>query len=318
MTEIYLDTGDAKPIYHRPNRAAWKEKEEIEKQVQEMLRQGIIEPSKSSWSSRVVLARKPDKSWRFCADYRAINAVTKKDVYPLPNVVEALSSLEGSRWFSNVDLQAGFHQLPLTKDSKEKTAFITTNGLYQFKVLPFGVVTAPAHFQRTMDLILAGLGWLICLVYLDDVIIHAPTLDLHLDRLALVLERLQNAGLTIKLSKCHFAERRLRCLGHIVSEAGIAVDPEKIKAITELQPPTPEMKPAAKLKLVQSYVGFINYYRRHVDNFAMLARPLTQLSVKNAPFVWGPLQQESFDELKKAMLNAATLAHPRYDMPMEL
>ena len=133
------------------------------------------------------------------------------------------------------------------------------------------------------------------MVYLDDVIIHAPTLDLHLDRLALVLERLQNAGLTIKLSKCHFAERRLRCLGHIVSEAGIAVDPEKIKAITELQPPKPEMKPAAKLKLVQSYVGFINYYHRHVDNFAMLARPLTQLSVKNAPFVWGPLQQESFD-----------------------
>lgn len=133
-----------------------------------------------------------------------------------------------------------------------------------------------------------------------------------------MLERLQAAGLTIKLSKCHIADRRLKCLGHIVSAEGIAVDPDKIRAITELKPPQDGMKPAAKLKLVQSFVGFINYYRRHVDNFAMMARPLTQLSVKNAPFVWGEIQQESFKKLKKALLEAATLAHPCYDKPMEL
>ena len=266
----------------------------------------------------MVLAKKPDGSWRFCNDMRALNSVTKADVYPLPNVNEILSSLEGSRFFSNMDLQAGFHQLELTPDSKERTAFVTASGLYQYKVLPFGCVTAPANFQRTMDIILAGLGWLVCLCYLDDLIVHARTLNEHLEKLDLVLERIHGAGLTIKLVKCHFAEGQLKCLGHIVSARGIGVDPDKVKAISEFPEPKENMKTAAKVKLIQSYVGLVNYYRSHVENFATMARPLTELTKKGAVFTWGPTEKKSFNDLKEAMLTAVTLAHPHYDAPMEI
>ena len=318
MTKVHIDTGDARPIYQTPGRSPWKEKEEINKQVEEMLRQDIIEPLRSAWSSRVVLAKKPDGSWRFCNDMRALNSVTKADVYPLPNVNEILSSLEGSRFFSNMDLQAGFHQLELTPDSKERTAFVTSSGLYQYKVLPFGCVTAPVNFQRTMDIILAGLGWLVCLCYLDDLIVHARTLNEHLEKLDLVLERIHGAGLTIKLGKCHFAEGQLKCLGHIVSAKGIGVDPDKVKAISDFPEPKENMKTAAKVKLIQSFVGLVNYYRSHVENFATMARPLTELTKKGAVFTWGPTEKKSFNDLNEAMLTAVTLAHPHYDAPMEI
>ena len=193
--------------------------------------------------SRVVLARKQDGSWRFCADLRDVNAVTKKDVYPLPNISTVLASLDGAKYFTNIDLQAGFHQLELTPDSKEKTAFITPDGLWEYNVLPFGAVSASANFQRTMDLILAGLSWVVCLVYLDDVITHARTLDEHSRRLCMVLERIQSAGLTIKLSKCHFAEKELRILGHIVNSLGVSADPEKTKAVVAFPSPPEGAKP---------------------------------------------------------------------------
>ena len=155
-------------------------------------------------------------------------------------------------------------------------------------------------------MVLAGLGWLVCLCYLDDLVVHARTMREHLERLELVLERIHGAGLTIKLVKCHFAERKLRVLGHIVSDQGLSVDPEKVKAITEFKPPREDMKKAAKIKLVQSYVGMVNYYRAYVENFAILARPLTELTKKNATFCRGPAESQSFEDLRNAMLAATT------------
>ena len=319
MSLHHIDTGSARPIYRAPKPCGPLELQEIRKQVDEMTRQKIIQPSKSPWGSRVVLARKPDGSWRFCADLRDVNAVTKKDVYPLPNISTVLASLDGAKYFTNIDLQAGFHQLELTPDSKEKTAFITPDGLWEYNVLPFGAVSASANFQRTMDLILAGLSWVVCLVYLDDVITHARTLDEHLRRLCMVLERIQSAGLTIKLSKCHFAEKELRILGHIVNSLGVSADPEKTKAVVAFPSPPEGAKPKELIKWVQSFTSMVGYYRRHIDNFAMMARPLTMLTRKDAVLTWGTAQEEAVSALKNALLKAATLAHPRYDgSPMEV
>ena len=142
-----------------------------------MLKQGIIEPSESPWSSPVVLATKPDGTWRFCVDYRKLNAACPRDVYPLPVISEALSRLEGSSFFSGVDVQAGYHQINLKKEDRPKSAFITADGLYQFKVMPFGMANGPSTYQRTMDIVLAGLKWTSCLVYLDAVYWRSITRD---------------------------------------------------------------------------------------------------------------------------------------------
>ena len=167
--------------------------------------------SDSPWSSPVVLVKKKTGEWRFCVDYRKLNEVTMKDVYPLPRIEEALARLEGSRYFSIMDLQSGYHQIPLHPEDRQKTAFITADGLYQFKVLPFGLTNAPSTFQRTMEVVLAGLKWTVCLIYIDDVVVFAPTFEEHLLRLDQVLSCLRKANFKLKLSKCRFGETKLAC-----------------------------------------------------------------------------------------------------------
>lgn len=312
-----IDTGDAKPIHQLPYKSAWRERTLIQDQVETMLKNGVIEPSESPWSSPVVLVKKKDGNWRFCVDYRKLNNVTVKDVYPLPRIEDALNRLQGARFFSIMDLQWGYHQIGLKPEARAKSAFVTADGLYQFKVLPFGLTNAPSTFQRAMDLILAGLRWNVCLVYIDDVVVYSNTLEEHFDRLRKVLECIGGAGLKLKLSKCHFAELELKVLGHVVSKDGIAADPDKLRAVAEF--PSPEStSPTTRLKLIQSFLGLCSYYRKHIPNFAMIARPLTELSKKDVPFVWGPTQNNSFLALKEALTNAAVLAYPDYDEPMEI
>jgi len=170
LVQHTINTGNAAPIAQAPYKSAWKERELIQTYVDRMKSQGIVEDSDSPWASPVVLAKKPDGTWRFCVDYRKINAITEDDVYPLPIIEDALNRLEGASLFSLMDLQAGYHQLEVAKDSRKKTAFITADGLFQFNVVPFGLKGAPSRFQRTMDVVLAGLKWTSCLVYIDDIL----------------------------------------------------------------------------------------------------------------------------------------------------
>ncbi|KZR98080.1 Uncharacterized protein APZ42_006676, partial [Daphnia magna] len=162
--------------------------------------------------SPVVLVKKKDGSWRFCVDYRRLNAISVKDVYPLPRIEETLSRLGNACVFSTIDLESGYWQVPLHEADKEKTAFVTPDGLYQFLVMPFGLATAPGTFQRMMDLVLTGLRWTVCLVYLDDIIIYAAGVDEHLSRVRQVLSTLQGAGLKIKLVKCQFGAGEIKAL----------------------------------------------------------------------------------------------------------
>lgn len=313
-----IETGDALPISQPPYKSAWKERELIQAQVDRMLQQGIIEESQSPWSSPVVLVKKPDGSWRFCVDYRRLNSVTVNDVYPIPVIENALHRLEGSILFSILDLQAGYHQLSVAPQDRPKTAFVTADGLYQYKVVPFGLKCAPSRFQRTMDLVLAGLRWTSCLVYIDDIIIYGRTLEEHLERLSQVLTSIKGAGLKLKLKKCRFLEAQLKALGHVVSQWGVSPDPEKVKAVAEFPAPDLAKSRAQNVKLIQSFVGLCSYYRRHVPAFSKVAKPLTNLMKQNTVFIWEKEQRESFEKLKQALADAATLNYPRRELPMEI
>ncbi|KZS20370.1 Uncharacterized protein APZ42_012952 [Daphnia magna] len=244
--------------------------------------------------------------------------VTVKDSYPLPRIAGTLSRLEGATFFSSIDFQSGYHQVPVVYSDRLKTAFITADGLYQFRTLPFGLTNAPGTFQRAMDIILAGLRWSTCLIYLDDVIIYSATFQQHLERLRLVLGCLSQAGLKLKWSKCSFMEHTLKVLGHLISKEVVAPDPEKLEAVQSFPSPNEGHSTANKVKQVQSFLGLCSYYRRHIQGFASIARPTTTLTKKYIPFTWGESQISSFNTLKQALTSAPVLAHPNYELPMEI
>ena len=202
-----------RPIRQPPHRLGPEKEAEAERQVEELLKKGLIEPAGGAWSSPVVLVRKKDQSWRFCVDYRRLNAVTQQDAYPLPRIDESLEALAGSRFFSTLDLLSGYWQVPLDPDAQEKSAFATRSGLWKWKVLPFGLTSAPATFQRLMEQVLRGLHWKTALLYLDDVIVISPDFTSHLHRLEEVLQRLQSAGLKLKPQKCELLQTKVRYLG---------------------------------------------------------------------------------------------------------
>jgi len=198
--EIPLVAGTT-PV-RQPTRRLGPEKEkEVSRQVRKFLDHDIIEPAHSAWNSPVVLVRKKDGSWRFCVDYRKLNSVTIQEAYPLPRIDKSMDALAGSKYFSTLDLLSSYWQVLLSPDAQEKAAFITRDGLWKWKVLPFGLTSAPATFQRLMEQVLSGLHWKTLLVYLDDVIVISPDFQTHVDRLREVFERLRGAGLKLKPSK---------------------------------------------------------------------------------------------------------------------
>ncbi|UYV71576.1 hypothetical protein LAZ67_8003727 [Cordylochernes scorpioides] len=232
-----INTGDHLPTKQRPYRVAPRERQIIQDEVNKMEKLDIIQPSESPWASPVVLIRKKDGSWRFCVDYRRLNKITKKDVYPLPRIDDTLDCLRGARFYSSMDLQSGYWQIDVEESDREKTAFITPDGLYEFKVMPFGLCNAPATFERMIDNLLKGLKWTICLCYLDDIIVFSDGFEEHLRRLQLVLNCLKKAGLCLNSKKCKFGAKTITVLGHEVSENGIRPDQEKIRAVRDYATP---------------------------------------------------------------------------------
>ena len=193
----HIDTGNSPLIRQQPRRIPFPRRETVRKLLDEMLKKGIISPSKSPWGPPIVLVAKKDGSTRFCIDYRKVNSVTHKDAYPLPRVDDTLDTLVGSIWFSTIDLKSGYWQVEVAPEHQEKTAFCTQDGLFEFNVMPFGLCNAPATFQRLMDCVLASLQWSNCLVYIDDIIIMGRSLDEHLHNLQQVFDQLKLAGLKL-------------------------------------------------------------------------------------------------------------------------
>ena len=183
--------------------------------------QGVIRLSASPWASTVVLVKRPDGSDRFYANFRRVNPITKKDSYPLPRIAESLDALAGTQYFSSMDLMSGYWQIEMDPESREKTAFITHAGLYEFNVMAFGLCNAPSCFQRLMECVLRGLNWRIALIYLDDVLVYSRTFDEHLPHLRLVFDRFREAGLKLKPKKCFFGQKNVKFLGHVISPEGV-------------------------------------------------------------------------------------------------
>jgi len=232
-----VDTGYSPPIkqsHRRPLLSAGNAEDEI---LDDMLKTGVIEPSTSEWASSVCLIKKPDGSYRFCIDYRGVNAVSRKDGYSIPDIQDALDSLRGAKWFATLDLLSGYWQLGMTDRAKERSAFCTRRGLFQFCRMSFGLCGAPANFCRVMAYVLGDYIGKICLCHLDDVIIFGRTQKELIDRLDQVLKRLHEFGLKVKPSKCVLFRTEIKFLGHLVSAAGVLPLPDKVSAITDC--PTP-------------------------------------------------------------------------------
>ncbi|UYV66544.1 hypothetical protein LAZ67_4002015 [Cordylochernes scorpioides] len=306
-----INTGDHLPTKQRPYRVAPRERQIIQDEVNKMEKLDIIQPSESPWASPVVLIRKKDGSWRFCVDYRRLNKITKKDVYPLPRIDDTLDCLRGARFYSSMDLQSGYWQIDVEESDREKTAFITPDGLYEFKVMPFGLCNAPATFERMIDNLLKGLKWTICLCYLDDIIVFSDGFEEHLRRLQLVLNCLKKAGLCLNSKKCKFGAKTITVLGHEVSENGIRPDQEKIRAVRDFATPR-------SLKEVRSFLGLSSYYRRFIPNYAHVAQPLNDLLKKDSAFNWNQEEQNAFEALKSALISEPALGHFDYSSPTEI
>lgn len=194
LVQHQIDTGDSAPIKQQPYRTPIVQRDRIARLIKEMQQQGIVKPSSSPWASPVVLVPKKDGSTRFCVDYRQLNRVTKKDVYPLPRIDDILDTLAQAKYFITLDLSTGYWQVGLDPTSQSKTAFTTHCGLYEFTCMPFGLCNAPATFQRLMQVVLCGLEWKCCFVYIDDILIASKSFEEHLSHLNLVFERLRKAG----------------------------------------------------------------------------------------------------------------------------
>ncbi len=284
------------PISQRAYRVPLTKKKLIDEAIDEMLRDDVIRPSSSPWASPVTLVPKQDGTTRFCVDYRKVNEVTVKDQYPLPQIQEIFDQIGGSTIFSALDLKSGYWQLPVAEKDVQKTAFQCHQGHFEFKKLPFGLCNAPSAFQQTMDTVLSGLLGVCVLVYLDDLVIFSRNEEEHLVHLQLVLDQLRKYNLRLKPTKCSFGLEEINLLGYRVNAAGISTDPDKVKVIAELAPPT-------TVKEVRSFIGMASYYRQCVPNFSQVAEPLIALTRgKYKRFSWGEPEQAAFDQLKELLI----------------
>ena len=296
--------------YRRQNPAVHREEMA---QVQQMLSSSAIRPSNSPWASPVVMLKKKDGSLHFCVDFRQLNLATVKDAHPIPLIDDLLDALHRACWFSTLDLKSGYWQVPIQEQDKEKTAFRTSsNQLFKFNQVPFGLCNAPATFSRLMDRVLAGLHWETCLFYLDDITVFAATWEEHLARLRQVFERLRHAQLKLGAKKCTFAAKEVRYLGHRVTAKGLLPDPSLLAAIREIAPP-----PKNAME-VCSFLGLARYYRRYVKHFAVIARPLHALTRKDAVFHWSLECQDAFDRLKTLLITSPITAFPDFSLPFWL
>jgi len=267
--------------------------EEMTKQVKNLLEHNLIQKSTSPFGANILFAKKKDGGLRMCTDYRGLNRITISNRFPLPRIDDLLDKLQGAKVFTALDLLAAYHQVKLLDDEIPRTAFRTPFGLFEWKVMPFGITNAPSVFSAMVMDILGDLPFVT--VYLDDILIFSKNELEHVEHVSQVLQRLRQNKLFVKLSKCEFFKSQIQYLGHIVGQNGIAPDPNKIKAVAEWATPTTVFD-------VRSFLGFTNYFRRYINNYAEITLPLLELmggnisrrKSANTPVFWKPHHQKAF------------------------
>ena len=304
-----FDLKNDKPIFTKSYRYPHVHKEEVAKQINKMLLEGIIRPSYSPWSSPIwIVPKKNDASgkqkWRLVVDYRKLNEQTINDRYPLPNITEILDKLGKCMYFTTLDLASGFHQIEVNPKDIEKTAFTVDFGHYEYVRMPFGLKNAPSTFQRVMDNVLQDLQGKICLCYMDDIIIFSTSLQEHMQSLSKVFERLRRSNLKVQLDKSEFLHKEIGFLGHIVSNDGVKPNPDKIRAVQDFPIPQTE-------KQIKSFLGLIGYYRKFIKNFADLTKPLTECLRKGKKIVL--IYVNSFNKCKEILCNNSILQYPDFN-----
>ncbi|XP_060553668.1 uncharacterized protein LOC132714768 [Ruditapes philippinarum] len=302
--DIKLTTDE--PIRAKAYPVPFATRQTVIEEVKRMLQLGVIEPSESEYCSNVVIVKKRDNTNRFCIDFRPLNRVTVFDCEPIPNPEEIFVKLSKSKYISRLDLTKGYWQLPLTDSAKACTAFRTPIGLFQFRTMPFGLVCASASFSRLMRKLLDGISEVEN--FIDDIFLYTETFSHHLQVLKDLLERLRQANLTVKPSKCCFGYQSTECLGHIIGKGCLEPLPDKLEAIRDAKIPTTK-------KQVRSFLGLVGFYMRFVPNFATIASPLTDLTKKGQPnrIIWGESQQKAFESLKRALCSFPILKLPDLD-----
>ena len=314
---------DEVPVRQRHRRIPPSEYEAVKAHIDQLLRDQVIQESSSPYASPIVLVRKKDGSLRMCVDYRLLNAKTRKDAFPLPRIEESLDALAGAQWFSTLDLASGYNQVAMAERDKQKTAFCTPFGLFEWNRMPFGLCNAPSTFQRLMQRMFGDQQCQSLLIYLDDIVVFSSSVAQHVQRLEVVLDRLQREGLKLKLTKCAFFRREVSYLGHVISDRGVATDPAKIEVVAGWPRPS-------QVADLRSFLGFASYYRRFVKGFAKLAAPLHKLvaelvgtksrrgSGQEFLQAWSSECEDSFEALKLKLTSAPVLAYADFAQPFIL
>ncbi|GJX30223.1 putative reverse transcriptase domain-containing protein [Tanacetum coccineum] len=294
----------AAPVARAPYRLAPSEMKELSEQLQELSDKGFIRPSSSPWGAPVLFVKKKDGSFWMCIDYRELNKLTVKNRYPLPRIDDLFDQLQGSSVYSKIDLRSGYHQLRVREEDIPKTAFRTRYGHYEFQVMPFGLTNAPAIFMDLMNRVCKPYLDKFVIVFIDDILIYSKDKKEHEEHLKAILELLKKEELYAKFSKCEFWIPKVQFLGHVIDCQGIHVDPAKIESIKDwASPKTPTE--------IRQFLGLAGYYRRFIEGFSKIAKPMTKLTQKKVAFEWGDKQEAAFQTLKNKLCSAPILALPQ-------
>ena len=329
LLQMDIDTGDSPPVCQKPYSLPLKHVEWVTKELEILEKAGVISRSVSPWASPIVIVPKKSEPGepprrRMCVDYRVLNSLLPPvnkahskakgilTLVPLPKIDEIYAQLKGSKVYSAIHMRSGYFHLGLSKDAKPKTAFVPGGphgAKYEFNRCPFGLSQAPAYFQRLVHEVLKGITF--AFGYLDDILIFSPDNKTHLKHLEIVFQRLREADLKLKASKCNFFKKHIQYLGHLVSGEGIEPLPEKLEAVRKMPPPTTP-------KEVRQFLGLVGYYRKFVPKFADIARPLTNLTKQDVSYEWTTRCQEAFDFLKEMLLKEPVLKYPDPSKPYTL
>ncbi|GJV38878.1 putative reverse transcriptase domain-containing protein [Tanacetum coccineum] len=291
------------PSERAPYRLAPSEMKELSEQLKELSDKGFIRPSSSPWGAPVLFVKKKDGSFRMCIDYRELNKLTVKNRYPLPRIDDLFDQLQGSSVYSKIDLRSGYHQLRVREEDIPKTAFRTRYGHYEFQVMPFGLTNAPAVFMDLMNRVCKPYLDKFVIVFIDDILIYSKNKQEHKEHLKIILELLKKEELYAKFSKCEFWIPKVQFLGHVIDSEGIHVDPAKIESIKDWASPKSPTE-------IRQFLGLAGYYRRFIEGFSKIAKPMTKLTQKKVKFVWGDKQEAAFQLLKQKLCSAPILALP--------